>query len=72
MNRWVGLVVLIACVMAFPEDAGAQVYPSRPIRLIVRMKNVQTYDLSMERALAILEGLCSAESERQPGGGRSL
>lgn len=35
MNRWIGLVVLIACVMAFPEDAGAQVYPSRPIRLIV-------------------------------------
>jgi carboxymethylenebutenolidase len=31
-----------------------------------------TYDFSMGRALATLEGLRSAENERQPGGARAL
>jgi tripartite-type tricarboxylate transporter receptor subunit TctC len=34
MNRWVGLV-LLACATAIPEQGLAQVFPSRPIRIIV-------------------------------------
>jgi tripartite-type tricarboxylate transporter receptor subunit TctC len=35
MNRWVGLVVLLACATAIPEEGLAQAFPSRPIRIIV-------------------------------------
>src|SRR5439155_20970037 len=34
MNRWVGLV-LLACATAIPEQGLTQVFPSRPIRIIV-------------------------------------
>jgi tripartite-type tricarboxylate transporter receptor subunit TctC len=34
MNRWVGLVVLLACAAAIPEEGLAQAFPSRPIRII--------------------------------------
>ena len=34
MNRWVGLVLLLACATALPQEGLAQAFPSRPIRII--------------------------------------
>src|SRR5688500_5432382 len=35
MNRWIGWLVMLTCAMAIPEEVIAQVFPSRPIRIIV-------------------------------------
>jgi tripartite-type tricarboxylate transporter receptor subunit TctC len=34
MNRWLGLIVLLACATGIPEEGLAQAFPSRPIRII--------------------------------------
>jgi tripartite-type tricarboxylate transporter receptor subunit TctC len=35
MNRWTGLVILLACALASPAAGMAQAFPSRPVRIIV-------------------------------------
>jgi tripartite-type tricarboxylate transporter receptor subunit TctC len=34
MNRWIGLIVVLACATATPGEGLAQAFPSRPIRII--------------------------------------